>query len=76
MVEGHTLGTRKGELEATWNGLHHDIGVFNTAFPELRDCAIYQSINDGLVPSGVYDCNAESRAIILVCRRTFDRAHY
>lgn len=68
-----------GPLDGNWqlpgagDGLHDDVGLLHAAGEQLGLGPLQQRLDDGLVPPGVHDANAQGAAVMLLGCGGFDR---
>ena len=62
-----------GQFPRAWAGLDDNVGLLYAAGQELCLCAGHKRLDDGCVPAGVDDGNAQGGAVVLLCGGTFER---
>lgn len=64
-----------GKLPGARAGLHDNVGLLDAALEELGLCAGDEGVDDGGVPAGVDDADAEAGAVVLLGGRALEGRH-
>lgn len=66
----------EGELPGSRDRLNDDVGLLDTAAEQLLLGALNEGLDDGRVPAGVDNTNAQGAAVVLLGGRSLDAGHF
>lgn len=66
----------EGELPGSRDGLDDDVGLLDAAAEELLHGTLDEGLDDGRVPAGVDDADAQGAAVVLLRGRSLDAGHF
>lgn len=64
LADRDALFAGKGQLVAACDGLDDNVLVLDALQPELCECAGEEGVDDGVVPAGMHDGDAEAGAVV------------